>query len=535
VIGPDLFSFAELWRHYRTCRRNKRNTRNALAFEFDVEANLMQLAEDLQSHRYRPGRSLGFVTEGPKPREVFAAEFRDRVVHHLLVWHQERVFEPRFIRDSYACRRGKGTLAASDRAIGFLRQATANGRRRAYSLHLDVASFFPSIHKQTLFALLVRAVPHPELRWLAQVLLFHDPTQNYVFKPGPWRVPAPGTPGHPVPARKSLFGKGNERGVPIGNLTSQFWGNVYLNELDQYVKRVLRVHHYLRYVDDLLLASTDPEELLAWRDSIAAFLAEKLQLSLRAQEARPRDAREGVDFVGWRIWWNGRAVRRGTAQRFEARLDAHGRELSVPPHGPARIALPEAIASGAVLRLRQTLASYSGHLRRGGARAWVRAWSARPWIGALFQRHGWRVAPRWPARELDPSARAWTRYRALSRGAGEHGLVFRRVGCFIEFQGPQRILAARALRLRSVRLQRGAYALTAGFPASRASAFRQRALAADLFVLEMQPRSRSPKKTNLMLWSRGQCSLHGSEALQSRAASDDRGRSAKRGISPAPA
>ncbi|MGH7322074.1 MAG: hypothetical protein ACRELA_20960, partial [Candidatus Rokuibacteriota bacterium] len=129
---------------YRRCRRNKRNTHHALAFEADAEASLLTLQHELRAHTYRPGRSVCFVTGGPKPREVFAADFRDRIVHHLLVSHQERVFEPLFIHDSFACRQGKGTLAASDRLMEFLRRVTANGRRPAWALKLDVASFFPS-------------------------------------------------------------------------------------------------------------------------------------------------------------------------------------------------------------------------------------------------------------------------------------------------------------------------------------------------------------------------------------------------------
>ena len=107
MIGADVFSFEALWRQYRQCRRNKRNTINALRFKLDAEANLLMLQRELRDHRYRPGRSICFITTGPKPREVFAADFRDRVVHHLLISHQERVFEPVFIDDSYACRKGK--------------------------------------------------------------------------------------------------------------------------------------------------------------------------------------------------------------------------------------------------------------------------------------------------------------------------------------------------------------------------------------------------------------------------------------------
>ena len=115
----------------------------------------------LSSGRMAAYRRVCFVTEGPKPREIFAADFRDRIVHHLLVSRTEPLFECRFIHDSYACRKGKGVLAASDRLTEFLRQVTANGRRPAWALKLDVASFFPSIHKQTLSEILARRFGHP--------------------------------------------------------------------------------------------------------------------------------------------------------------------------------------------------------------------------------------------------------------------------------------------------------------------------------------------------------------------------------------
>ena len=167
-MSSDLYSFANLWRQYRACRRNKRTTLNALAFEIDAEAKLLDLQRELRAHTYRPGRSICFVTDGPKPREVFAADFRDRIVHHLLVSRLDPIFEPAFIHDSHACRKGKGVLAASDRLTAFLRRVTANGRRPAWGLKLDVASFFSSIDKQTLYDILARRVRTPELLWLTR-------------------------------------------------------------------------------------------------------------------------------------------------------------------------------------------------------------------------------------------------------------------------------------------------------------------------------------------------------------------------------
>jgi hypothetical protein len=138
-----MYSFANLWRQYRACRRNKRSTINQLRFEIDAEAKLLELQQELRQHTYRPGRSICFVTDGPKPREAFAADFRDRIVHHLLVHHLERVFEPCFIHDSYACRRGKGTLAASDRLMEFLRRAPGSGSAWA-SRYIWAQRMFPA-------------------------------------------------------------------------------------------------------------------------------------------------------------------------------------------------------------------------------------------------------------------------------------------------------------------------------------------------------------------------------------------------------
>lgn len=199
---------------------------------------------------------------------------------------------------------GKGTLAASDRLTEFRRRLTANGRRPAWALTLDVASFFPSIHKPTLYRVIAQHVRDPELLWLTHTVLFHDPTGDYRFRSIGRSRGGPETDGYPIPAHKSLFGKHNERGLPIGNLTSQFWGNVYLNELDQFVKRRLQCRYYVRYVDDMVLLSEDRGQLLRWRGAIEKFLHTRLRLALRADGQQPLLVRRGIDFVGWKTWWS---------------------------------------------------------------------------------------------------------------------------------------------------------------------------------------------------------------------------------------
>jgi hypothetical protein len=175
-----------------------------------------------------------------------------------------------------------------------------------------VASFFPSIDKRILYDILATAMHDPELLWLTRVILFHDPTQDYRFRSLDGRTPPPGSAGYPVPLRKSLFGKGGQRGLPIGNLTSQFWANVYLDRLDQFVKHTLKCRHYVRYVDDTVLLWTDREQLAAWRGEIEAFLRGRLLLELRPGVDELFPVSRGVDFVGWKSWWSHRVPRRQT-------------------------------------------------------------------------------------------------------------------------------------------------------------------------------------------------------------------------------
>jgi RNA-directed DNA polymerase len=534
VIGPDFYSFRALWRHYRQCRSNKRNTANALAFEVNAEANLLALQQELRTHTYRPGRSICFITDGPKPREVFAADFRDRVVHHLLVSHQERVFEPRFIYDSYACRRGKGTLAASDRLMTFLRQITANGRRQAWALKLDVTNFFPSVYKATLYEIIAGKIVQPELLWLTRTLLFHDPTTNYRFQCRIRRVPGPESPNYPVPPHKSLFGKQNERGLPIGNLTSQFWGNVYLNELDQFVKRTLKCRYYLRYVDDMVLLAQDRQELGQWCAAIEEFLREQLKLELRPEMTDPFPVGRGIDFVGWKTWWNRRVPRRRTLGNVRARLENFERAAVRPVRSgrAQRIDLRRQDTAGSVERLRSTLASYAGHLRHGAAlHAWEEVWRRYPWLTALFAHRRWLLTERWSrcgiVRACDFRSQYWSLVRYSGndcleciakpsprpsplQGEGEKCpllseerarvrshkgpipevlqpvLVFCQVGRFIEFYGPQRVAAMQALGLRVVALPRAGYAFTVGFPARLSGPYTARAIRQGLIVVEVR-------------------------------------------------
>lgn len=250
----ELLSFASVYRAYFDCRKRKRGTVNAIRFEYDLLENLTQLALDLQQGAYRPSRSVCFVTTSPKLREIFAADFRDRIVHHLVVRELEGIWEPKFIHDSFASRKGKGTHAAVKRLQGFLWRATCSMKKPAWYLQLDIRSFFMCIDKDILFAMLEKALANMEeqkrcgLLYLLCRIIYHDCTADYRFKGSPAMLDK-------VPAHKSLFTCETGKGLPIGNLTSQFFANVYLNELDQFVKHTLKCRCYVRYVDDFVLVS----------------------------------------------------------------------------------------------------------------------------------------------------------------------------------------------------------------------------------------------------------------------------------------
>ena len=184
MIALDC-SLENLYRKYLNCRRNKRNSANALRFEVEQERHLLELHAALLDRTYRPARSVCFFARRPKLREIFAAEFRGRVVHHVLVDYLERLWEPVFIHDSYACRRGKGVHRAVARLEQFLRQVTANGTQRAWYLQLDIANYFMRIDKRILWALLAPRIQDSHACWLTELIVFHDCTADFEYRGDP--------------------------------------------------------------------------------------------------------------------------------------------------------------------------------------------------------------------------------------------------------------------------------------------------------------------------------------------------------------
>ncbi|MBI3162913.1 MAG: RNA-dependent DNA polymerase [Chloroflexi bacterium] len=293
----QLHDWDNLLLAYRKAAKGKRGHADVAEFEYRLEENLLQLQSELQSQTYQPGKYHSFYIHDPKKRLISAAPFRDRVVHHALCNLIEPIFEKSFISDSYANRVGKGTHKAIDRAQGF-------ARRFKYVLTCDVKQFFPSIDHEIMLAILTRTRTSPDVR-MASIKFKSLETFESV-----WLIQKILQSGAGVLQEEydmawfegdNLFSILRPRGLPIGNLTSQFWANCYLNPFDHFVKRELRCKGYVRYVDDFLLFSNDKAQLNEWRGQIIERLG-KYRLTLHESKCQPRPVTEGIPFLGFVVY-----------------------------------------------------------------------------------------------------------------------------------------------------------------------------------------------------------------------------------------
>ena len=301
-LWPQLVSFENLWGAYLAARRGKRARLAVAAFDLDADTRILRLQEALEDGSYRPGAYRTFVIHEWKRRQISAAPFVDRVVHHALCQVIEPIWEARFIHDTYACRRGRGTLAALDRAQHF-----ARGHR--YLLQLDIREFFPSIDHAILLQTLQRHVADRRVLDLcAKIIASGRDVLAESYTP----VLFPGD---------DLFAIERPRGLPIGNLSSQFWANVYLHPFDLFVKQELHCDAYVRYCDDMLLFGDDKPTLHCWRDAACAQLA-SMRLTTHERRATVSPTICGFPFVGWTVTPAQRRLRRRNVVRFRRRYRA---------------------------------------------------------------------------------------------------------------------------------------------------------------------------------------------------------------------
>ena len=301
-LYDQVCDWENLMRAWRKARKGKRGRPPAATFEQRAGEHLLEIQAELQTERYRPGAYVSFYIHDPKHRLISAAPFRDRVVHHALCNVIEPIFERRFIHDSYANRPGKGTHAALDRCQAF-------ARRYRYVLPCDVAQFFPAIDHALLLETIGRVVVDPAVLGLCATILasgrdvLRDEYAMHYF-PG-----------------DDLLAALRPRGLPIGNLTSQFWANVYLDRLDHFVKRELKCRAYVRYVDDFLLFADDKATLWAWRAAVIDFLA-ALRLTLHEARGHPQPVTEGIPFLGFVVYPDHRLLKRRKGIAYRRRLRA---------------------------------------------------------------------------------------------------------------------------------------------------------------------------------------------------------------------
>ena len=306
MTGED-FSIEEVFEAYLDCRKNKRTTQAQMAFEADLERNLCDLHRALCDRSYEIGRTRAFVVTHPKPREVWAGQFRDRVVHHVMYNRVFDRFARRFIRDTYACIPGRGVLDGANRVHRMMAQATEGWQRPARFLQADLANFFVSIDRRVLKRLALERIDEPELRWLVSLIIDHDPTQNPIVKSPPELFEL-------VPRHKSLFHCPPGKGLPIGNLSSQYFANVYLAPMDQYAKRELGIRWYARYVDDIVMIGHDPKELNRQFDALARFAEQEFLIRFHPNKTIRNRVDKGVNFCGYVLKPYRKYLRRSTAR-----------------------------------------------------------------------------------------------------------------------------------------------------------------------------------------------------------------------------
>ncbi len=321
----QICTFESLLAAHDKARLDNRYKKPVCAFSFDLEQNLLRLLWELKTNRYTPRPYTYFTLHEPKTRKIAAPDFRDRVVQHALVAVIQPLFEKQFILDSYACRKDKGTHFAAQRLKKFLMAARSKNGKQVpmYVLQCDISKFFQSISWDILLAIVGKTITCPKTFSLIRTIVTtHTPLQVQTIT-----LPQLSLFSANTDAEDASISATARIGVPIGNLTSQLFANIYLNELDHFVKDRLRVHWYARYMDDFLILHHDRTYLIQLRDTIREYLRTELQLSLHPKKLTIKNTSTGVPFVGYRIFYDHVLVRGNTLRRIERNYRARVRQV----------------------------------------------------------------------------------------------------------------------------------------------------------------------------------------------------------------
>lgn len=289
-LFDKLYSWKNLEQAYWQARKHKSRNPRIIEFEKKWQLHLATLARELRTRTYTPKPLRKFILRDPKTRTICVSDFRDRVIHHALINILQPILEPRFIHDSYASRIRKGTLLALKRFDSFKRKVSKNNTHQAYVLKADIRHYFETVDNDVLLSIIAKRVKDDGVLWLAKIILDNNPYDT--------------------------IGKG----MPLGNWTSQFFANVYLNELDQFVKNTLGVKYYIRYVDDFVIIHPYKTTLQEYERKIKTFL-QGLKLDLHPHKCAITRLCQGVSFLGYRCFYHHKLVRQRNQRKIHNKLN----------------------------------------------------------------------------------------------------------------------------------------------------------------------------------------------------------------------
>ena len=287
----QLCSYGNLYLAFKNARKGKTLKPYVVEFDHRFKDNLLQLRTELLFHSYKPKPLQTFILRDPKTRKISKSHFRDRVIHHTLCNIIAPIFEKDFIYDSYANRVGKGTFKAIERFEYFQGKVSHNYTRTAFVLKADIKKYFDNVSHDILLSIIEKRIKDKQVLWLIKIIFSNHKTEK----------------------------KG--RGIPLGNLTSQFFANVFLNELDHFVKQKLNAKYYIRYVDDFVILHESPEVLREYMKEIDSFLRDNLDLELHPDKSKIIPMSKGTDFLGMRIFLHHKLIKERNLRKFYKKLN----------------------------------------------------------------------------------------------------------------------------------------------------------------------------------------------------------------------
>ena len=297
-LYPKIYNLSNLILAWRKARKGKTKKNYVIKFEKDLIKNLLNLQKELREQTYSPLPLKTFILRDPKTRKISKSAFRDRIVHHALHNVIELIFDRIFIYDSCANRLGKGNLFALEQFYKFIRKISGNGIIiqnefednnfvYGYCFKADIKHYFYEVEHETLIRIIQRKIRDKKVIWLI----------------------------------KQILGNGfTKKGMPLGNLTSQFFANVYLDKFDKFVKHILKAKYYIRYVDDFIILHSNKNQLEAWRQEISNFLREELKLELHPEKSKIIPLSRGIDFVGFRNFYYFRLLRKRNLKKILVKI-----------------------------------------------------------------------------------------------------------------------------------------------------------------------------------------------------------------------